>query len=152
MPRLPALTVAVRVAVAATSLAACAARGAPAAQIPRAGGDDAPPFDPAAVQARLAATPQNAECNGFDEGTLGVLMAEQRSTAVEAGAAIDESFACAPLDETRWECTWAMVARPRDMSRADASCAAGACGYQIVVDVDRTGAFADDDIACLVPD
>jgi hypothetical protein len=58
-----------------------------------------------------------------------------------------ESFACRPLVEAAWECTWEVLARPRD-----AACTDAACGYQIVVRVDRMGAFAPDDIACQTPD
>ena len=143
---MPRATVCLRVAIATTALAACARSSAPVVEVSHAGGD-ALPFDPAAVQARLAAEPQNAACNGFDEGTLGVLINEQREMVIEAGGAVDESFACRPLVEAAWECTWEVLARPRD-----AACTDAACCYQIVVRVDRMGAFAPDDIACQTPD
>ena len=138
--------------VVAGALAACGGKSKPATAVANTGGaTDGVPFDQAAVQAKLAAAPQNAACNGADSGSLQVLYDEQKTLLTEGGP-VDESFACHSVDTDVWECTWSVFSKPSGAPDPDDPCAeGGSSGYQIIVRVDRAGTLDEAGIVCVAP-
>lgn len=138
--------------VLAAGAAACGGKAKPADTGPGGGGDGGP--DRAALQAKLAAMPQNDACSGDGGGTLADLYAQQKAALVgDDNSPVDESFDCRADDAGTggWQCTWSVFSKPTGAA-SDDPCGGECCsGYQIMVNVDASGALLADTISCIAP-
>ncbi len=133
-----------------TAAVACGGKAAPAkVKAPDVG---ATPFDQAAVQAAMAATPRSAApaCGDPDDisQTLGDLFKQQGEGLQPA----DVSFECRPdlADTATWECTWSEFSKPSPPADDD-PCSGGSAGYQIIVKVNADGTLVNDSFVCVAP-
>jgi len=155
--KLPAIMLAL---VSMATVAACGGKSPAAGPTGGGGGaaagdDAATPFDDNAVKAALASTPGDGTCGVEAPTTLGAHFAAQREgliTGGDGGNAVDETFACRPQDDGRWECQWSVFTRPSGAVDPDDPCGGdGGSGFTIAAMVGADGAIATDTIYCNAP-
>jgi hypothetical protein len=143
----------------AAALAACGGPSTPAATTPpsNTGGEGtakepgAEPFDKEAVRATLASMAVPEVCGSpEDAASLGELL-ELRGRDLGTPDQVDMTFTCRSFDEGQWQCEWSVFTKPSPLDPDDPCSDMGATGFQIITQVDATGALVPDTLGCVAP-